>query len=150
MFIGARVMITYRTMSTDSGLNKYFQESPFNDWMDVQVGTTEGDRPIVRVPFNQKLTNQGASIHGGVLASLVDVAGGAAVLNALGDNGEVFLATTDMDIRYLRPATEELTAIGSVERVGESLSVATVEITQESSTDSNVVALGSVSFKHVH
>lgn len=134
-------------MSSD--LQRYFQDSPFNELMEIAVEPSESSSPVVSMPFHEKLTNQAGTLHGGVLASLIDVAGAAAVLDELDGETDVYLATTDLDIRYLRPVSTDIEATGTVERVGSSLGVATVGITESDSgsDDAEDAALGSVSFK---
>lgn len=127
--------------------NQYIRSGPFNEWLDVTVESLDGDRAVVSLPHATKLTNpgEGGMIHGGICASLVDVAAGATIMQTL-DDDDVFLATTDMNVRYLRPATADLRAVGTVERVGSTLAIATVEVSETDSAD-EPVALGSVSFK---
>lgn len=133
-----------------AALNQYMRSGPFNEWLDITVESLADGRAVLSMPHETMLTNpgDGEMIHGGVCASLVDVAGGMAIMHTL-DDDDVFLATTDMNVRYLRPATADLRAVGTVERVGSTLAIATVEISDADSAEDNAVVLGSVSFKLV-
>lgn len=73
----------------------------------------------------------GGSVHGGVLAALVDIA----MLAALGPTfgpGEQPMGTADLNITYLRPAlTATVYAEATVIRKGRSLAVTEVSIVDE-------------------
>lgn len=145
-------MVTTSSMSDDATprreLNRYFRDSPFNDWMDLTVEALEEDRAVVTVPHDEKLTNPGGTVHGGVLAAVMDVTAAAVLLHAVEDLGGMSLVTTDMNIRYLRPATEDLRATGFVERAGSSMGVARVDIESTTPDESpEKVAAGSVSYR---
>ena len=60
---------------------------------------------IAQLPYSEELVGDPATgvLHGGVVTSLLDTAGGAAVLSAVGQ--PIPLATLDLRIDYLRPST---------------------------------------------
>jgi uncharacterized protein (TIGR00369 family) len=72
--------------------------------------------------FNERLTQQHGLLHGGVLASLVDVACGYAALSMLPADREVL--TVEFTIHFLKPATtDRLIAVGQVVQSGRTLTV---------------------------
>ena len=72
--------------------------------------------------FNEGLTQQHGLFHGGVVASLVDVACGYAALTVLPENREVL--TVEFKIHFLKPAkTDRLIAVGQVVQAGRTLTV---------------------------
>ena len=72
--------------------------------------------------FHERLTQQHGLLHGGVLASLVDVACGYAALSMLPADREVL--TVEFKIHFLKPAkTDRLIAVGQVVQSGRTLTV---------------------------
>lgn len=130
---------------SEEDLDSFFQQSPFNSWLDISVIQVGGGTAEIAIPGQDKLSNPAGTMHGGVLASLIDVAGGAALLSVLESPRTVTLATADLDIRFLNPVTDSAVAVGEVLRKGSSLGVCDVEITNGSKSDS--MAVGSVQFK---
>src|SRR5690242_18097061 len=74
----------------------------FRDLVGVEepVSTTEG-RARVMLHAEERHTNPAGTIHGGVIATLVDIAMGSAV-RSLSRDGEVPV-TIEMKINYLEP-----------------------------------------------
>lgn len=145
-------MVRTTSMSDDvtprRELNRYFRDSLCNEWIDLIVEALEEDRAVVTVPHDEKLTNPGGTVHRGILAAVMDVTASAVLLYVVEDFGGMSLLNTDMNIRYLRPATGDLRASGFVERAGSSMGVARMNI--ESSTadeSSEKVASGSVFYR---
>jgi uncharacterized protein (TIGR00369 family) len=74
--------------------------------------------------------NQAGTLHGGVLATLVDTAMGAAVRSATGD-GDV-PATSQLTVTYLRPGKPgELQVSAKVRTRGEHLTVCEADVEQD-------------------
>src|SRR4030095_6665519 len=72
--------------------------------------------------FDEGLTQQHALFHGGVLASLVDVACGYAALSLMPGDGEVL--TVEFKVNCLKPAkTDRVIAVGQVVQAGRTLTV---------------------------
>lgn len=83
----------------------------------------------LRLPFDERLTTPGAgALHGGTVATLIDNAGGAALRSTLDSPEDVPHATTDLNVSYLRPATDDLLAAATVLRAGSSMAVVRVEV----------------------
>jgi len=72
--------------------------------------------------FDETLTQQHGFFHGGVVASLVDVACGYAALSVLPSDREVL--TVEFKVNFLKPAqTDRLIAVGQVVQAGRTLTV---------------------------
>ncbi|HVR28509.1 MAG TPA: PaaI family thioesterase [Thermoanaerobaculia bacterium] len=66
-----------------------------------------GGTALMSVPYDPKLVGNPATgvLHGGVITSVLDSASGAAVASALGAGQWRPIATLDLRIDYMRPAT---------------------------------------------
>jgi uncharacterized protein (TIGR00369 family) len=66
----------------------------------------------LRVPYDEKLVGNPVTgvIHGGVITTLLDNTAGVAVMTALPDMRSI--ATLDLRIDYMKPATPQLDVIG--------------------------------------
>jgi uncharacterized protein (TIGR00369 family) len=83
--------------------------------------------------------NQAGTLHGGVLATLVDTAMGAAVRSAV-DEGAV-PATSQLTVTYLRPGTPgDVTVTARVRTRGEHLTVCEAEAEQDGKSLVHAVA----------
>lgn len=117
---------------------QFYHELIANDtllsWLGVELeSVTEGEL-VMTVPFSEKVAlsadtpGMGGTAHAGVLATLVDMAG--EVLRTKVDSPEsTVLATTDLDVTYLRPVTDDIRVVGVPVRVGSSVAVSDVSIT---------------------
>lgn len=126
----------------------------FLSWLGMSVEAVEKGRIILRIPYDERLTNPiqtgngGRTMHGGVASTLIDTAGGMAVHSTIEDPLQTALATIDLNVSYLRPATADLVATADVVRVGGTIGVA--EVTVESTTDRGeeaAVAVGRGSYR---
>jgi uncharacterized protein (TIGR00369 family) len=79
--------------------------SPHMRRIGYEVISVEGGVCLARLPYSAELVGDPTTgvLHGGVVTSLLDSTGGAAVLSRLGK--PVSLATLDLRIDYLRPST---------------------------------------------
>jgi uncharacterized protein (TIGR00369 family) len=79
--------------------------SPHMRQLGFQVFSIQGGVCVAGLPYSEELVGDPATgvLHGGVVTSLLDTAGGAAVLSALSQ--PIPLATLDLRIDYLRPST---------------------------------------------
>jgi uncharacterized protein (TIGR00369 family) len=100
----------------------------------------------LRLPHQDSLANPGGDvIQGGIIATLIDHAGGAALRTTLDEPRETGHGTTDMNVSYVRPATGDLTAEASVVRVGGSMGVVQVEVMTATDEGDVTAAVGRVS-----
>ena len=91
-------------------LNKHFRSLPFHDWLGMRV-VEHGPTTIIAMDLTDEV--RGAvpgTIHGGVLATMADVASAMTVTGAF-DIATERPVTTDMHVRYLRqPKSGPITA----------------------------------------
>ena len=86
----------------------------------------------VEVDVDERHLNAAGTVHGGLLATLVDSAMGAAIRSATDDETP---ATSQLSITYLRPGKPgRLVVTAEVRKRGESLSVCEADIQQDGSS----------------
>ncbi|MFC6787538.1 PaaI family thioesterase [Halobaculum halobium] len=105
-------------------LQAFIESHGFLSWLDLTVEELERGRIVMSVPYDEKLVNPGSpvgSIHGGIAATLVDTASGFALRSTFDDPTNGSLATTDLNVTYLRPATNDLRVEAEVLRAGGSM-----------------------------
>jgi uncharacterized protein (TIGR00369 family) len=115
---------------------------------DLGIAIEEQSEGFVRLslPFDDSLANPGTGVmQGGVVATLIDHGGGAALRTTLDDPASTPHASTELNVSYVRPASGDLTAEASVVRAGASLAVVEVEVTTEHESEETTVAVGRVS-----
>jgi len=112
----------------------------------IELEAEEPGNVRLSLPFDESLANPGTGVmQGGVVATLIDHAGGAAIRTTLDDPRETPHASTELNVSYVRPATGDLTAEGSVVRAGRSMGVVEVEVTADTDDGEKTVAVGRVS-----
>ncbi len=119
---------------------QFVPSSPFVRLLGIELVEVGTDRAVVRLPFRPELTTIADVVHGGALASLIDM---AAVSAAWADDAEpesVEGATVSLNVSYVAAARgQELTAIGTVSKRGRSLVFVDVRVTEP---DGRLVATG--------
>jgi uncharacterized protein (TIGR00369 family) len=113
---------------------------PFHEFLRPQAVSADPDAGIVvvRLPFRPEFrrAREGSHYHGGILASLIDLTGHAAVAVRIGR----MAPTIDLRIDYLSAASGvDLLATGRLLRSGRSIAQADVEVRGE---DGGLVAVG--------
>lgn len=100
--------------------------SPFQAGLGLRLLEMGEDGVVIGLPFRPGLARQAGSgqVHGGVLASLIDIAGDYALAIRLGH----FVPTVDLRCDYLRPAAGDLRAEARVVRAGRTLGVADITV----------------------
>lgn len=106
------------------------EEHGYLSWLSTGVESVDRGRIVLTIPFDEKLTNpDGETIHGGVAATLVDTAGGLVQRTAFPDPLSGGVATVNLNVNYLRPATGDLRAEATVVRSGNSIGVSDMSVT---------------------
>lgn len=107
-----------------------FDDNPFHKMLGITlVEHRSGFGRIMLTRTGQTPQGVGGSVHGGVLASMVDIAMLVAVFAELRD-GEVPAGTAELGITYLRPAmADEIYATARVIKRGRQLASIEVDIT---------------------
>jgi acyl-coenzyme A thioesterase 13 len=107
------------------------------------VEAREG-RARVRLPVGEPVQNLGGSLHGGAIATLVDVAGTLAIIS--GDRQSRPGVTTDLNVSYFAPGRGAVIADAAVLKIGRTLAFVTVDIRR--AEDGVLVAQGRMT-KHL-
>lgn len=115
---------------------------PYNDLLGVQVleaadGHASG---CVELGTEHSSTATRRVAHGGLICSLVDTVGGAAVISEIKRPPP----TIDLHVDFLNPATGDLYAEGEVVRLGSETALASVDVSLE---DAEPVAEGRAIYK---
>lgn len=101
----------------------------FHDWMDLRVLAVERGRASILLPYREELIGNPKipSIHGGILAGLIDLAGGAATFTLT----NAPTPTIDLRIDYVRPALERHTvAEAGIVNAGSTIAFVDVDVLQ--------------------
>jgi len=123
-----------------SDLERLLVESPFHRVLGIELEKTDDelDQLTLRLPFSAAIarTPCAAQHHGGVIASLIDIAGDFALVWLLGHGVPTINFRTD----FLSPASDtDLIATAQVRRLGRSIAVCDIDVHSE---DGKLVALG--------
>ena len=107
-----------------------WQRGPFHDLVTMELDTWDAAKGEVqfRLPFKPgyKRTVRGEGYHGGVLASVIDIAADFALAIKADKTG---FPTIDLRVDYLRMAGDgDLTVIARAVKAGRTIGVADVEV----------------------
>jgi uncharacterized protein (TIGR00369 family) len=121
-------------------------------WLGLEIEAIEHGRVVLRVPYDEKFTNlvpgSEANAHGGIAATLIDSASGFALRSTFDEPDEAALTTTDLNVSYLRPATNDLTVEAEVVRAGGSMGVTDATVSSIAPDgEEKAVAVGRTSYR---
>lgn len=104
-----------------------FETMPFAGFFGIEITEAADGHAEGFLPFREEFRSSraGQVAHGAVAYALCDTVGGAAVISL----SQSVTPTIDMRIDYLRPVTRDLEATADVRRLGGSVAVADVEVT---------------------
>ena len=120
----------------------------YQEFHDMRIEPMDDGVVVGHVPYDETLTNPFGVINGGVVATLIDVASGAALRRTFDDPDSGFLATVDLDVKYLNPATEDLRAEVTVAHAGGSVGVTEADVTaQNGDGEPTPVAIGTTAYR---
>jgi uncharacterized protein (TIGR00369 family) len=106
---------------------------PFNKLLGIRGERVEAGRAVLVLPVRPEFVGdiRRPALHGGVLSSLIDTAGGVAAWSALGPGESV--STVDLRVDYLEPAglMGPLRAEAELVRKGNRVCHVRVNLTQE-------------------
>ena len=112
-------------------LRHWFEQGiPFNRFLGLRLELVERGRCVLRLPWRDELVGDASrpAVHGGVISTLLDTAGGGACFAML-DREEDRLSTVDLRVDYLRPGPPlDLWCQGEVVRVGNRVGVARMAV----------------------
>lgn len=103
-------------------IRESFERQGLMRTLGAAIESVESGTVTITCGFGEGLTQQHGLFHGGVLASLVDVACGYAALSVMPADREVL--TVEFKVHFLKPArTDRLIAVGQVVQAGRTLTV---------------------------
>jgi uncharacterized protein (TIGR00369 family) len=107
-------------------LRRWFDEGiPFHRLLGVRLEVAELGRVVLRIPWSDDLIGdpRRPAVHGGVLSTLADAAGGAVCFGML-ESEHDRVSTVDLRVDYLRPGTPgDLLCEARVVRLGNRVAV---------------------------
>ena len=130
---------------------KTFDEVPYKEWlsrspfvklMGMKLLSCQNGKSVMWCRVRGPLKNFSGMLHGGVMGALVDVAAGVAVCSVLPFGSRI--TTVEYKINLFKPISGgEITAHGSVIRLGKTIAVGSAEIWN---AEGELVAFGSATF----
>lgn len=124
---------------------------PFNAFLGMRVAELRNGYACIELPFRDDFIGDPIrrALHGGVLSTLADTAGGIAVWSQLA-NGNGRVSTIDLRVDYLRPGKPETIAVeATVVRQGNRVGVSDMRLFHPS-TPAETVATGKGVYNIVH
>ncbi len=117
-------------------------------WLGLEVESVEPGRATFRVPFDEKLANiSSGTLHGGIAATVIDTASAFALRSTMDHPTDASLTTTDLNVRYVRPARSDITVTAEVVRSGRTVGVTEAEVTARHEGEEKVVATGGTTYR---
>jgi len=111
----------------------------FVDRLGVYGRTADDGTAELELDATEEHLNEAGTLHGGVLATLVDTAMGQAVRSTTGEHDVP--ATSQLTVTYLRPGKPgHLRATGRVSTQGEHLTVCEADVEQDGKAIAHAVA----------
>ncbi|WP_052759397.1 PaaI family thioesterase [Paenibacillus sp. DMB20] len=101
--------------------------SKFNQFLGIRLEEIKDRSITIRLPYNELFyTSADGYIHGGILATMIDIAGYFAIFSLLNQP----VPTVDLKIDYLRPGRAgDLLATATVVKLGRTVSIADIVVT---------------------
>lgn len=120
------------------------QEHGLFEWLDLDVEAAEEGHAVFHLPFDEKFANfSSGTVHGGITATVIDTASGFALRSTFERPEEAALTTTDLNVRYVRPATGDVRVEAEVVRAGSSIGVTECEVTTAHRAEASSASRGS-------
>ena len=127
-------------------MRKLMVGTRFIESLGVTVVTWEPDGVVLRVPFDERLTNDGKEYHGGAIASLMDTAGAAAVWAGHDYDKGLRASTVSMTVNYVGRAQGDLLASAHCLKRGRDLNFSEIRVDD---TNGTLVATGTLVYRIV-
>jgi len=121
-------------------LQNHLDAAPFHKMLPMKIISADSEDETITVKMdyspNFQRRDDSGEIHGGVIASLVDIAGDFALIYLLGKG----VPTINFRVDYLRPAVNtDLVAFAHVRRAGRTIGVVDIDVTND---EGKLVAVG--------
>ena len=131
-------------MTTKRSTDGWHDMPPFQGHLGIETLETADGRSLLRFTHRPELGNRKGDVHGGVLATLVDLAMSQAIRSLKPELAG--MSTISMTVNYLEPASGNLTARGRAVKVGGTIGIgeATCEL-----DDGTIVANATGSFRMI-
>lgn len=118
------------------------KHNPYWDYIGLKEISLINGHAVLELPIIHEVTQSRGNVHGGVIASMVDAAVGAALRSTL-NIGEAGV-TVELKLNYLRPANgNKLIAKGDIIKKGKSITVGKAVIENDKKDE---VATGIVTY----
>lgn len=143
-------MIESEKLSDDDieRLEGELEEHGFFAWLNFDFAVIERGRVVFEIPFDEKFANlYSGAVHGGVTATAMDTASAFALRSTFDDPVSARVTTTDLDVRYVRPAIGDLRVEAAVVRAGETVGYTDCEATTVHEGERKTVATGGTSYR---
>ncbi|HEY9578519.1 MAG TPA: PaaI family thioesterase [Rhizorhapis sp.] len=122
-------------------MRRSFERQAFMATIGAVLDEVREGRVVLRLPFAAALTQQNGFLHGGVIATVADVAGGYASYSLFDDASDVL--TVEFKLNLLAPALGPfVTAVGEVLRSGRTLTVCSLRIFDHHAGEPRLCAAG--------
>ena len=105
--------------------------SPYARFVGVELDAIEPGIARLRLPARDDTGNRNGSLHGGVTASLLDLAGMIAARSVAADGADLTASTIDLAVHYLAPAIGTVVADAAVTRQGREILFVEATVTGE-------------------
>jgi uncharacterized protein (TIGR00369 family) len=111
---------------TTTALRRLMNELPFNSHLGLKLKRRHEDGVTIECPIRPEFANIHKTLHGGVTATLIDVAGGFGTMSHYGGRP---CATVELKLSYFIPiAGKKVTARSKIIRAGSTLCVLQVDV----------------------
>lgn len=118
---------------------------PFYRHLELALEKLAEGACVVRLPYQPHLCNSKGDVHGGVIASLLDITLSQAVRSQHGSSASV--ATVNLNVSFFSPARGELTGRGRLVRGGKTLAFAEGEVTD---AGGSTVSRATATYRIIH
>jgi len=128
-------------------LKERVEAEPYCRALGVAVETLDDGRARLRLPYDDRNSNPGRALHGGVAASLIDIAGSLAARTGFDPDADMESSVIDVAVSYLAAAIgEEIVADANVLRRGKEITYSDVAI---ATMEGKAIARGLVTHRAV-
>lgn len=108
-------------------LRALLHRMPFNRGVGIRIAKVHKDGVTIEIPLREDLLNGSGVLHGGVTATIADVAVGMAIARHFGGTRQA--TTVELKVNYFRPVSEgKVVARSRLLRVGNHLVIGSVDI----------------------
>jgi uncharacterized protein (TIGR00369 family) len=122
--------------------NNSTKTNPYWEYIGLRELELIDGTSTIELPIKYEITQRRGTVHGGVLASMVDAAVGAAIRSLLSNDQSA--ATVEMKLNYIRPASgTKLIGRGKVINKGKTIAIGEAEVLND---QGKIVAAGMATY----